>query len=471
MQSNLRLFWYLCWTICGLGSPYLLLAQTPVIAATNLKKGEVVDTLRCEKAPDYSYAYYLPSNYDAHQKWPIVYIFEPMARGALPVDSFQVAAEQYGYIVVGSNNSRNGPWANMFEAANHLFEDTETRFAIDLKRVYTAGFSGGSRMATATAVITEKIAGVIACGAAFPSAVAYRPTEQTPPYACFGLVGDRDMNYQEMHKMEAQLQDWHFATRLRIFPAGHQWPSPDLLTEALEWMECQAMTSRKIPRDTALIDRQKTRLLQQIQTQKQNENWVALGRHYQYFLKEFPEDQTTGIAQAWKALSTSTVYQEAVDTWEQAKTHEMNQRGIYRKEIRRVARQKSMTDSIRWWWKGTLADLRKQEGNAPLWESQRAARTLNMISAQSIETAWVHLSKNEYNPAIQLLKLWKMVHPDRPWPDYQLARAQALNGQKKAAIKSLKRALEKGLDKKALIRDAAFDSLRSAKKFKKLLEE
>ena len=36
---------------------------------------------------------------------------DPGARGRAIVETYQAAAEQYGYIVAGSNTSRNGPWA------------------------------------------------------------------------------------------------------------------------------------------------------------------------------------------------------------------------------------------------------------------------------------------------------------------------------------------------------------------------
>jgi len=57
------------------------------------------------------------------------------------------AAERYGYIVLGSNNSRNGPWKPESEAADAMLQDAQKRFAVDLKRIYFAGFSGGARVA------------------------------------------------------------------------------------------------------------------------------------------------------------------------------------------------------------------------------------------------------------------------------------------------------------------------------------
>lgn len=57
--------------------------------------------------PSNSYALYLPLAYSPMQRWPLLLVFDPFARGEVSVKLFHEAAEKYGFIVVGSNNSRN----------------------------------------------------------------------------------------------------------------------------------------------------------------------------------------------------------------------------------------------------------------------------------------------------------------------------------------------------------------------------
>ena len=71
-----------------------------------------------------SYALYLPSAYSGDRRWPIIYCFDPGARGPVPVRLFR-AAEKYGYILVCSNNSHNGPW----EPINRAMQAVWTRHA------------------------------------------------------------------------------------------------------------------------------------------------------------------------------------------------------------------------------------------------------------------------------------------------------------------------------------------------------
>ena len=73
--------------------------------------------------------------------------------------NIQAAAEQYGYIVAASNNSRNGPYDVSTAAAQAMSTDVGRRFSIDPQRVYLAGMSGGARVATGIALGKNKSPG------------------------------------------------------------------------------------------------------------------------------------------------------------------------------------------------------------------------------------------------------------------------------------------------------------------------
>jgi len=85
-------------------------------AAEELARGTPINSVACTDDTTQSYALYLPSNYSPERLWPIVYCFDPGGRGDYPVGLFRAAAEKYGYILVGSNNSQNGPWEPIHRA-------------------------------------------------------------------------------------------------------------------------------------------------------------------------------------------------------------------------------------------------------------------------------------------------------------------------------------------------------------------
>ncbi len=72
-----------------------------------LVAGQVIEKVLCTGLLGQSYALYLPSNYTPSKRWPILYAFDPGARGRIPVTLYKDAAEKHGYIVAGSNNSQN----------------------------------------------------------------------------------------------------------------------------------------------------------------------------------------------------------------------------------------------------------------------------------------------------------------------------------------------------------------------------
>ena len=192
--------------------------------------------VQCADDPAQSYALYLPSTYSPERTWSLLLAFHPAARGRLMVEKFQAAAEQYGYIVAASNNSRNGPYAVSSAAAQAMSADVGRRFSIDPQRVYLAGMSGGARVAMGIALAKNNIAGVIASSAGYPDS---QPRDSVP-FAVFSTAGTEDFNYLEMRLLDRKLSSPHF---LAVFEGGHTLPPDDVAFDALEWMELQAMQS------------------------------------------------------------------------------------------------------------------------------------------------------------------------------------------------------------------------------------
>lgn len=228
----------------------LTLLMAALLAAapdSDLPSGQIIAHVSCAKDATQSYALYFPSNYMTDRSWPVIYAFDPGGRGQNPVERYRAAAEKYGYIVAGSNNSRNGPWAVSQAAVGAMTGDVSTRFNIDEKREYVAGMSGGSRVALGIALSSPDIAGVIASSAGYPD----NNVRKQLPFPVFETAGTEDFNYMEMREMDRALETPH---RLAIFEGSHIWLPSEVAMEAVEWMEIQAMKSGRKPRDQAEVD-------------------------------------------------------------------------------------------------------------------------------------------------------------------------------------------------------------------------
>jgi len=224
------------------------LTSAGVSAGQVLPPGEVLEAVTTLGDASQTYALYLPSTYTADRTWPILVGFHPGARGRAIVDTYRVAAERYGFIVVGSNNSRNGPWDISMRAATALFQDLGRRFAADGHRIYLTGHSGGSRVALQIALANPQIAGVIASSAGFPDA----QPRGSVGFPVFGTAGTADFNYIELRLLERALKS---PRRVVIFEGGHTLPPPDVAMQAIAWLELQAMKSGGRMKDEALVDR------------------------------------------------------------------------------------------------------------------------------------------------------------------------------------------------------------------------
>lgn len=201
------------------------------VAGEDTPKGRVVERVVCTGNPNQSYALYLPPAYSPEKTWPILYCLDPLARGSVPVERFRDAAAKAGFIVAGSNNSRNGPNDLARSAIQWLLTDTHERFAIDDSRVYVAGFSGGARLALGWAG-NGHIAGVIACGAGFGGS----QIPKNVPFRIYATAGVDDFNYDEVFAMSRELSRRGVPQRFAQFAGGHDWLPETLTGEALDFL-------------------------------------------------------------------------------------------------------------------------------------------------------------------------------------------------------------------------------------------
>ena len=97
-------------------------------------------------------------------------------------------------------------------AVNAMWPALLGGYAVDERRVYTAGHSGGATVAWLVARQSGQIAGVIASGQPHPD------TEdgKRAAFAWFGTAGRADFNFIEVKAIDAALDKVHAAHRMEI---------------------------------------------------------------------------------------------------------------------------------------------------------------------------------------------------------------------------------------------------------------
>src|SRR6266496_1731010 len=271
-------------------------AETPGV---EFPVGTVVPHVTCLEDPKQSYALYLPSSFSATRKWPIIYVFDPFARGRDASEVIRAAAEKFGYIVAVSNNSKNGAMGGSREAAEAVWQDTHQRLPLDPNRRYFAGLSGGARVATSLALSCGGCAaGVIANSAGFP--ISSTPSGNIK-FSYFATVGDADFNYAEFAQLRPKLDSSAARYLIRTFEGPHGWAPPDVWSEALNWMDLQAMTVGTLPRDPARIKATVDASLSRAKELEAKDDLVAAVGEYEAVARNFGD--LTDVTMAHERVS------------------------------------------------------------------------------------------------------------------------------------------------------------------------
>lgn len=439
--------------------------------AQEIRRGTLIEKVACRSNSQQSYALYLPSSYTHDKRWPIIYCFDPAARGSMPVERFKDAAEKYGYIVAGSNNSRNGSMETPVAAVDAMLDDTQARFSIDERRVYTAGFSGGARVASSVGYsLTGIIAGVIACGAGFPQSIA--PSRSTP-FPFFGIAGIEDFNFPEVKQLVRALDGYGIASRVAVFEGAHDWPPSSVCVEAVEWMELQAMKSGRRTKDERLIESLLNKNVERAR------GYETAGKLYDAFVSQ------DAIAHDFKGLKDVAEFEKrAAELREQKSVKQAikQETEMEKEQARRVneifALKNSLQDSEA--SVTALADLKKNIASLRKKIEEKeisperivARRVLNQLLVSLFEGARELTNLKQYVQAAQNLSIAALIVPDNPRVHYNLACAYAMNKDKNRAIEALKKSVEKGFnDRAALESDKELDSLRKDEDYKRIVED
>jgi predicted esterase len=213
-------------------------------------KGKLIPKVTCQKDQAISYALYLPNDYNAALTFPVIITFDPKGNGSLPLEKYKGLADKYGYILMGSNDSKNGQDMTTTGAIiDALFSETTGRYSIDPDRIYVMGFSGGARVASIIGFYQGGVAGVIGCGAGFPS--TDQPVRFKPDY--ISIAGNADFNMNELINLDKRLDQGNFTHALILFNGKHEWPPVEVMENVFVWIEFCLMRKGMIQKKDSMI--------------------------------------------------------------------------------------------------------------------------------------------------------------------------------------------------------------------------
>lgn len=444
----------------------------PPAPGPRFPEGSVVDRVVCRDDPAQSYALYLPPGYadGAGKRWPILYLFDARARGAKAARLFAAAAGEHGLLLASSNNTESdGALDPNVTALRALWRDTHARFAIDDRRVYAGGFSGGARVATLMAASAPgTVAGVVGCGAGFD-----RPIRAKPPFAYFGAVGDRDFNFDEMREVDETLVRLGARHHVEVFAGEHGWPPPDVCALAIEWMQLQAQIDGTIPADRALAGRLRDAFAGRAAALERSGRTFSAIVEYERAIADL-----RGIADTAR-LEAALAALDASPAGKAARREELERiagDGAFRARLNAVWAEIKSGDPLPL---ARLVDaleiprLRARAAARP--DSEDALAADRLLAEIFVQTGFYlprgYRGQKNYARAILCVSVAAAARPESPYPRYERAALEALSGQGARAIDDLEAAVSRGYgDADGLARDDDFAALRGTDRFRALVD-
>ena len=423
--------------------------------------GKVTDSVICRTDGSQSYALYLPAGYSSSRKFPCIYFFDAHARGAQPVKTYRELAEKYGFVLIGSNTSKNAtPRQVTNSIISTLLEDSRSRINIDPKRIYTAGFSGGSRIASSVAIENGGVAGVIGCAAGFPR------VQQIPnKFDYFGMVGDQDFNLTEMKQLDETLGRNGFTHQLLTSGAMHGWASIADFNAAMLWLQVNGMKENIQPRNDTIIAAFIKEFDGRISAAKQAHD--VIGEH----------ELTDGIIRTVDGLADMSLYNKALAVlsesigYKKAISDDAQLQQTEQRLQQELANQFTTRDEK--WWDGAIKELKQhiRHTKTPE-ESKMNARLLNYLGLIGYLSSSQALNAGDLGHAETYLHIFKMVDPENPDCPYLTAVFYMKKGDQQHALEALTDAATLGYSEVSQVgSEPAFTPLRDEPGFMRTIEK
>ena len=352
-------------------------------------------------------------------------------------------------------------WEQNHPQIKTFMDDVKEKINIDTKRIYTCGFSGGSRVASSVAIFDGGIASVIGMGAGFPS--LSEPIRNRFDY--IGFAGNEDFNMNEMIQLSALMDNSPIRHRLEIFNGKHEWATAEIAEDAFLWIEFNAMKEGLISKNDSLIKNFATKNENEIKNLEQKKmayEELLLCKKMTNYLDGLAD--VAGYRKKAEELNASDKLKKITTKKDNLAKEETVLQESYRNNF--VLKDFS-------WWTIEIKKLNQISKNKN--DNERAImnkRLLNYLSLVAYMNSSSALQSNQLDMADQFLKIYEMVDPENSEHQYLFADMYVRKKENSKAISSLKKAVQLGFNDVARMEaDSSLSGLRNTSGYQKFLEE
>jgi predicted esterase len=373
-----------------------------VVSSVPAETGKIIPKVTCLKYYSVSYALYLPKSYTAARKFPVIIAFDPKADGILPLEKYRDLADKYGYILIGSNDSKNGLDMNTSAVIiDGLLAETTGRYSIDSSRVYVMGFSGGARIASLIGLYQGGVAGIIGCGAGFPSlnqAVRFKPDY-------ISIAGNADFNMNELINLDGQLDQENFTHASVVFNGRHAWPPVEVMENAFIWTEFCSMRKGLIPKNDEMI----------VGFVRLQEKVIAMDKEDRDLVSE--QNHLVNLIRFVEGLTSTRELKKALADLENSgpyKAREKQEQLLMAGEMREqhALNDNFFSEDVEWWKRkiaGYNVRITKGKDSSDVRMSKRLKSYLSLLAYMNYNRS---LSSNDSVAAKHAMKIYEIVDPE-----------------------------------------------------------
>lgn len=430
-------------------------------AAAYGDEGRLVENVACTRDVTQTYSLYLPAGYSTATKHPVLFVFDPRGRGSFAAQLFRTGADDNGWILLSSNNTRSdGSWDVNVRALDAMVPELD-KYAVDPQRIYAAGFSGGATVAWVL-VRARHFAGVINAGQPWQAEIDTKHAS----FGVWGATGAFDFNNGDVRRIDAEVAQSGQAHHVEVFDGVHQWMPEALARRAIAWHELQAMRGGRRANDAPFLERE---LAAEMKRAADETRELPALRQYESIVRDFAGiHDTAEAARKASELRNSARVREQLRAERDADDYEKRElANVIDRLSRALADNDSPPAAER-----RLGLARMQRDASQVSEHGFAARrVLEALFAQcGFYLPQKYLGTRDYNRAAIVLGIAASVQPDRANIQFDLARAQARSGRTEKALTALANAVRLGLrDVDAARADADLESLRTLPRFEEIL--
>jgi predicted esterase len=189
-----------------------------------------------------AYILYIPQGIDLSRKYPLVFALSPSADGNTMVNTWKAVADKYKWIVVGSNEHRNGMlFKDMGPILTNTIKIIAANYPVDGSRIIATGFSGGGMSSHYLTMEYPNLIWAIVINTGMITEEYQNGKSYPYPHnkiAVF-LASPTDFRYNQMQSDRSFLESIGWKTKWIEFQGGHSIAPEFAYMETAEWIEEQ----------------------------------------------------------------------------------------------------------------------------------------------------------------------------------------------------------------------------------------